>query len=560
MEICEWASWQDNWSALTDDEWGQAVTKRAGGRTRLKNFLVGNRDAAAQIIKELLDARDILSSNLDLSISDLSQACFLRSEYFDEVPETAEFLCPKNPDSLLRDRAQLVWTNDHISLRLPGVVPSKLPATWEVHNKSQPAATTPRELILDSSAFQQTVTLRLASGNNASMQKLQGLKPWGLFDLDNGGRLVSSGREQLPLHSYILVSPQKIERIERKGFEETDNPANDPFQLADGTICCVTHLWPNGKFAELSLSDGEHTTKLRFRPYSRIESRFFVGRAHRAANFDRVAPDKLKIEHLPVLSLAIPFGYFENVQAALNEKFRVQVDDQPSFGKWEKSETQSCEEREWFVWNWNKRPLLQKKRSGTLKTFRELDHYLGSPDLKGDRIFSIQSPEFSVHYKVYMDYPKHGMDKCWKELPGAFLPWFLLCQSHEGMKWDDLILAHEIIAPDLQLSAYPLRKCEKEGLFVQKGRRWVIAESRATVSTLSEGVCLLQYCGNPSILWGLYRRMSYIPECWLPIVKVVNRRGEVPYLQMIWEQSCKLPIEEYLLKKGVCMRDSLWNH
>ena len=260
LEISEWASWQNNWSAFSDEEWEQAVIKRTGGRTRLKNFLIGNREAATQFIKELLDARDILSSNPDLSISDLSQACFLRPEYFDEVPETAEFLCPKNPDSLLRDRAQLVWSNDHICLRLPGLVPSKLPATWEVHNKHQPASTTPRELILDSSAFQQTVTLRLVYGTNASMQKLQGVRPWGLFDLDNGGRLVGFGREQLPLHSYILVSPQKIERIERKGFEETDNPANDPFQLADGTICCVTHLWPNRKFSELSLTDGEHTT------------------------------------------------------------------------------------------------------------------------------------------------------------------------------------------------------------------------------------------------------------------------------------------------------------
>lgn len=560
LEICEWASWQDSWSTLSDEDWAQVIEKRMSGQTRLKRFLIDNREATTALIKELLEAREILSVDPSLSLSDLSQACFLRREYFDEVPEAAEFLRPKDPESLLRDRAQLVWSDGRICLRLPGVPTHKLPATWHVNKKVQPAAATPHELILDSYAFQPSINLRLISGTHAETQDLQGINPWGLFDLDSGGRHVSSGREQLPLHSYILVSPQKIERIERKGFEETDNPANDPFQLADGTICCVTHLWPNRKFSELSLTDGEHTTRLRFRPYSRIESRFFVGRSHRAASYDRIAPDKLKIEHLPVLCLAIPFGYFENVQAGLNEKFRVLVDGQTSFGKWEKSGAQSWEERECFVWNWNKRPFLEKKRSGTLKTFRELDHYLGSPDLKGDRIFSIQSPEFSVHYKIYLDYPKHGMDECWKELPGAFLPWFLLCQSHEGMKWDDLILAHEIIAPDLQLSAYLLRKCEKEGLLIQKGRRWVIVESRATVSKLSGGVCLLQYCGDPSILWGLYRRMSYIPRCRLPIVKVVNRRGEVPYLQMIWEQNCKSPIEKYLRKKGVYARDSLWNH
>lgn len=562
LEICEWASWQDNWNALSDEDWAHAVNKRTGGRTRLSKFLIDNRKATTDLINEVLEARKILSSDKDLAISDISQACFLRREYFDEVPETAEFLRPKDPESLLRDRAQLVWSDGHVCLRLPGVPAHKLPATWQVDKNFQPAATTPRELILNSSAFQPSINLRLVSGSNVETQKLHGISPWGLFDLDSGGRLVSSGREQLPLHSYILVSPNKIEAIDRKGFEETDNPSNDPFQLADGTTCFVTYLWPdpNRKFTELSLSDGEQVIKLRFRPHSRIESRFFVGREHRAANFDRIVPDKLKIEHLPVLCLAIPFGYFEDVQTALHEKFHVLVDEQSAFGKWEKSEAQLSEERECFVWNWHKRPLLQKKRSGTLKNFRELDHYLGSPDLKGDRVLSIQSPEFSVTYKVRFVHPKHGMDECWKELPGNFLPWFLLCQSHEGMKWEDLMLAHKIIAPDLQLSAYLLRKCEKEGLLIQKGRRWIIAESRATVTAPRGDECLLQYCGNPSILWGLYRRMSYIPRCRLPIVKVINRRGEIPYLQTIWEQNQKLPIEEYLRRKGVSIRHSLWNH
>ncbi len=561
LEICEWASWQDDWNALSDEDWAQVLAKRVTGQTRLMRFLIDNREATTALIREILEAREILSGDPNLSISDLSQACFLRREYFDEVPETAEFLRPKDPESLLRDRAHLVWSNGHICLRLPGVTAHKLPATWHVDSKAQPAATTPRELILDSSAFQASINLRLVSGNNTEMQNLQGIMPWGLFDLDNGGRFASSCREQLPLHSYVLVSPHKIEAIDRKGFEETDNPVNDSFQLVDGTGCFVTNLWPNRKFGELSLSDGVHETKLRFRPYSRIQSRFFVGKGHKAANFDRISSDKLKIESLPVLCLAIPVGYFDDVQTALNEKFHVLVDDQPAFGKWERREAELSEEREYFVWNWHKRPLLQKKRSGTLKTFKDLDHYLGSPDLKGERVLSIRSQdEFSVAYKVYLDHPKQGMDECWKELPGAFLPWFLLCQSHEGLKWDELMLAHEIIAPDLRLSAYLLRKCEKEGLLIQKGRRWIIAESRATLSTLRGDECLLQYCGNPSILWGLYRRMSYIPGCRLPMVKIVNKRGEVPYLQIIWDHNWKSPIEEYLRKKGVSIRHLLWNH
>jgi len=62
------------------------VDKRTGSRLRLKRFLVDNRKAATSFIRELLDAREILSNDQNLTIAGIGQASILRIEYFEEVP------------------------------------------------------------------------------------------------------------------------------------------------------------------------------------------------------------------------------------------------------------------------------------------------------------------------------------------------------------------------------------------------------------------------------------------------------------------------------------------
>ena len=92
LEVCEWAWWQDDWKGRTKPDWDEAVALRAGSRIRLKTFLQDNRESATEFIQEMHDVRRILTEDEHLTISDLQQACILRQEYFDEVPETAEFL------------------------------------------------------------------------------------------------------------------------------------------------------------------------------------------------------------------------------------------------------------------------------------------------------------------------------------------------------------------------------------------------------------------------------------------------------------------------------------
>src|SRR5437867_1372824 len=239
LEICEWAWWRDDWNSLTADEWVEIVRRRTGGRNRLKKFLIENREITGALIKEMLDARKILSDDASLTIADLSKACLLRTAYFDEVPETAEFLRPQDPESLLHDRPQLVWNDQRscICLNLPGLPQNKLPATWHIDSLLQDASSTPHQLVLNSVAFQPSIHLKLVSGQQTETQRLRGVQPWGFFDLDAGGQLVNSDREQLPLRSYALVSRQRIESITRVGFDEEENPVNEPFELGDGMQC-----------------------------------------------------------------------------------------------------------------------------------------------------------------------------------------------------------------------------------------------------------------------------------------------------------------------------------
>lgn len=565
LEICEWALWRDDWKTLSDKEWAEFVGKRVGGRQRLKKFLIDNREVAITLVKEMIDAREILIGNERLTINDLKQACLLRPEYFDEVPETAEFLRPKAPDSLFEDRARLVWNEQRhrISLHLPGVAADKLPATWRIGALTQEAASTPDELVLNSVAFATSLLLKLESGQQSETQKLQGLKPWGLFDLEIGGRLVSRRRELLPLRNYALISREKIKEISRKGFEEDENPVNESIELQDGTACFITRLWPVGKFAELSLKYDGSVSKIRFRTDSKIEARFFIGKGSHAAYFERLH-DIIKIEKLPILCVSLPYGYFKDNEVELDKKFKVLVDDNLACGKWKHLPPQADDDKEFYFWEWGSdRPVIEIKH-GNMRSFTELRY--STPSLKGERILSVESPEFKDTFKIYKDDPKHGMGKCWENLPGVFLPWFLLCQPAtglkcEGMKWDDLMLAKDVIAPNLRISYYLLRKYADEGLLEQKGRRWMIKESRATFIPFEQNKCQLEYCGNSSILWGLYRLMYHkMPVNQLPIIEIIEKRGLPPYLQMIWNLSLRGEIERYLRKKGVRICQKLWIH
>ena len=562
LEICEWTLWRKDWKELCGEEWEENIGKRTGSRLRLTKFLIENREAASFFIKEILEAREILIEDENLTIDDIAQASLLRAEYFEEVPETAEFLRPKNPESLFQDRAKLIFNEDRydISLFLPPVKKEKLPAKWSVGTLHQDAASTPDEIVLNKSAFQEYIILKLESGDQSEIQRLRGLKPWALFDLENRGRLVNFNRNVLPLRNYAIISKEKIENFTRKGFEEEENLLNEQFELSDGTKCFLTRLWPVGKFAEINLKHLDKESKIRFRRAARIEAKFFVGKRERAAWFTRLQ-NRLKMEGLPVLCVSIPKGYFLDDKAVLNNTFKVSMDNRKADGQWKRYTKKVDDDIDYYFWEWSEKPFMEQTKSGRFGDFQELSKCFRSPDLKGERNLSIEAREvrFREEYNIYLDHSKFGMEKCWKNLPGRFLLWFLLCQSTEGMKWDELILANDIIAPELRLSYSLLRKYADRELLLQRGRKWEIAESRAALKRSEFDKCEMKYCGDPSILWGLYRKMYYeTPQ--LPVIEVIDKRGDVPYLQMIWDMRLQKILENYLRKEHVKIGNKLWNH
>jgi hypothetical protein len=567
LEVCDWALWQRDWKSFSEQEWAENVEKRSGSRTRLRRFLTENRQSASQFIQEVLDARDILLTEPHLTIKDIAQASILRAEYFDDVPETADFLRPQDPDSLFRYRVRLIWDErrQNLSLLLPAVSRDKLPALWHVGSHQQEAAPSPDELILNSEAFATSLVVTLETGGERELQRIRGVNEWGLFDLENGGRLTNIGRDQLPLKSYALVSDHKLEVISREGFDESESVANERFELSDGTVCFLTRLWPTGKHAQLCVKSGDQSPRgIRFKTRARIEARFITGWGAKAAHFNRTPDGKIKIDHLPIPCVAIPSGYFKDNSVALDQKFKIVIDDKTASGWWEHLDIRDAPDRDYYRWKWNKKIWLEHRPGvTTLKSFRQLDDAFKSPDLRGDRRISIEAkPHISEKIAVWIvGRVGEAINRCWENLPGAFVPMFLLAQATDGMKWEDLVLAKDVIAPSSRFSPYVLRKYERLGLVVQRGRRWMIRENRAESMPLQGGEFQLNYCGDPSILWGLYRRMICdIPGERLPVIEVVDKRGEVAYLTMVWPSQFRDVIEKYLQRNSVVVGEPLWIH
>lgn len=567
LDICEWALWRKDWRSLSTQDWTDAIEKRSGSRKRLRHFLIDNRESASAFIQELHDAREILSGDLALTIKDIAQASVLRPEYFDDVPETADFLRPRDPDSLFRYRVRLVFdeTRRAISLLLPSVGRDKLPAYWCVGSRRQEAAPSPDELILNSDAFCDALQVTLEIAGEPETQRIRGINEWGLFDNENRGRFMNVNRDQLPLRSYVLASKTEIELLSRDGFDDSDNQTNERFEFADGTTCFLTRLWPNGKHAHLSLrANGSPSRTVRFKTRAKVEARFITGWGVKAAYFNRTPDGKIKMDHLPVPCVAIPQGYFSDNLAELQRAFKVLIDAKATAGRWRQVNVSETTDRDYYQWEWNDKIWLEARPGVTaLKSFGQLDGAFKSPDLRGDRKFSIEArPHISENVAFWIvDREGRDINRCWQGLPGAFLPMFLLCQSASGMRWEDLVLAKDVIAPRLRLSLYTLHKYERLGFTVLRGRRWFIRESRSESIPLNDGQFELRYCGDPSILWRLYRRMIFdIPGESLPTISVCDKRGEVPFLMMSWPLKFKAAIEKYLQNSAVKTCGTLWTH
>jgi hypothetical protein len=569
IDICNWALKVD-YRALSSEEWRERISKRLGSRRRLITFLTENRDAANIILQELIDARKVLTEDQTLSVDDIKQASLLRGEYFDEVPETADFLRPNNPESLFKDRPRILWNQwrGGPDLHLPPVKEDSLPAEWDVDGEKSRADSGAILIPLEGKIFKPWIDVNLLSNGKSQNRRLKGLALWGLFDLERGGRLVGKGRETLPLRNYLFASSEKIESVQLEGFDTTEGSTNEHHVFRDGSACYLTKLYPTNAVSTLRVQHKSKIEVIQFRTKEKMESQIFFGTGYKAAYFYRV-DQKLKFEEWPTLCVAIPKGYWQDDNKVLSEKFKILVDTHKAHGHWQKREPRVDTNREYYFWKWENQPFLEIKPSipGVIKDLKDLGKCVQTPVLSGERQLSIQSPEFglSLQYPVVKEKPNQTIDRRWEGLPGKFLPFFLLSQTDEGYDWDDLMIAKEAIAPAEPLfSSRLLRQYEEHGLLIARARKWTIGENRAVINTVNDKI-EVDYCGAPPILWNLYRVMQYViaeqklNSSELPALEVVAKRGALPFLRMAWRASLRRDVEAHFRRRNVCVRSSLWN-
>jgi hypothetical protein len=418
---------------------------------------------------------------------------------------------------------------------------------------------------LDGEAFCKSLPLTLDSAKGRETQRIRGLGSWGLFDLENGGRLIDPNRDELPLKSYLLVSSAEMDSIVRDGFDEDDYPVNERYELSDSSVCYVTRLYPLGKRAGLHIKPkNEKPRILDFRPHAKIEAHFFVGLGHKAALFSRKSSIEISLGYLPILCVAIPNGYFNDNKLELEHRFKVLIDGKTTAGRWQFRDQRVAIDSQFYFWRWDRKPLVERRPGvSRLTTFGQLRDAYKPSDLGGKHTFMIEAvPHIRRGFDAEIhDRPSPGLEGCWQNLPGAYLPLVLISQNPLGMKWEDLLLAKDIIAPGATLSPFLLRKYEQHGILQLRGRRWEIRESRAETTSIDRKTLGLNYCGDPSKLWSFYKHMSHqAGHKMLPKIEVRNKRGEVPYLEMDWPQHTRSQIEDYFERNKVVFKAILWTH
>lgn len=107
----------------------------------------------------------------------------MRPEHFEEVPETAEFLSPLNPEKILESKLfknefRLVFNeaDAKISLYLPPVKQEKLPAVWKLNDLETDADLYQQEMEINAHAFQPKISFCLESENKTENRKMNGIE------------------------------------------------------------------------------------------------------------------------------------------------------------------------------------------------------------------------------------------------------------------------------------------------------------------------------------------------------------------------------------------------
>lgn len=606
ISVCErlWLA-GDEWKQWSNDEWESGITMWVGGRKNLRDFFVKNKETATKWIEEIFDARQVLTTNPQWTLSDIKQMSLLRPEYFEADPETALFLRPDDPESLFRDRPRLRFREQDgivsITLEAPRIAKeSDLPATWRVAERCAEASTNPVALALDSEAFVPALTLHMIRGDaDKKFPPLRGMAPWALWS-DMLGSFVSPEARRLPVGFYTIISRHKLAFAQRDGWLDDDDEEcrwNQEYELRDGSNCFLAHLHPEGRRAALEV-EGWH--QITFAPRERLELRLFPSPANRF-QLDVSRDGVVRLPDWPWFLVKMPKGMLANsgeeTALLLNREFRLYTADRRINGKWlECGEACGLEDDQLFHFKVADDaryppPRQQPPRpSVTLGGFNQLNAAMVVATPQDDSLpFSVQLRSerhgvipFGNTAEVRLGKTKTLQQSHLAKLQVRFrdyLPWFLLTATQDHASWEELLIAYEMMNVSnlhTRLNQWAFIVIEHTGMMKRRGQCWTDFENRIHFGTHEhgttyhahqsgtavvvhrEGTFCVRYAGLTNPIYSLLAQVEPTGP-----IKAVWERGHPPHLEMRFtlqgdtDRRLRRLCEEQQIR---IMHESLWTH
>lgn len=579
VEVCERLFIEpEDWKQWPDDRWQDAMNLWLGGRKNLRTFFVENRPTAMQWIDEMLEARRILEKNPDWTLDDVAQVSHLRSEYFDEVPETASFLRPIETETLFRDRPRLRlrWQPGSVAIQVetPRLKSENLlPSEWLVLRQRVNASTNPVAIPLHSTAFTQDMTLKLVrAGEELKSYRLRGLSPWGLWS-ESSGAFISLQARELPVDDYVLVSKSPLNFTNRDGWlgDDADETRwNQEAQMPDGSTCFVSRLVPDARRATLEV-EGWH--RITFAPRARLELRVFP-RVTERFFLTLTPPNSIALPAWPRFVLKAPKGLLahtaDETQTLLEEEFRFSAGDTRIPGDWRHDEDASRHldgedaffyrvQEDWLPPARNARPaqvLRDIRDLGRVEPPAPQPHEL-TIQLRATRHGIIpfgDSPE--VHFKKEPVLSASLADKL--SFPFAkYWPWHVLTVTQDHATWEEMRLAFDLMNYGrVQMNYYPFQQIERHGMTVRRGRRWTDFQNRIHFGPHQGGSYVVRYAGLTDVIYSILREIE-------PLRRIAARweRGHPPHLEICFSlaRDTDRRLRQACQRAGIrIMHESLW--
>ncbi len=566
LYICEWALWHPGWADFSDSKWAMAMEKRCGGWKRLLKFLTDNRQAATEFIQEMLDARKMLTEDNQLELSAIRQASILRPEYFEEVPETAEFLRPNNPDSLLENhRPRLLWRDNRIAIHLPPVSPTEVNsgAAWHFEGKIQPASDSATELPVNGKVFQERLTLELHNRSTESF-RFAGLCPFGLWD-EEINRFVNTNRAHLPARPYRLISRERL-KIMGKGWAKDDEEKteNVPHSLMDGTEVFITNLWPVDDRPTLKI-DGR---KIEFGRRESVKLRLYSGSENSSVcRFLLRESQPIEIEQNPHLVLEIPEGFVEDEADLCDREFKILADRQQVPVKWQFFHNYPKENPDWEYYQCQPKMPTRNRKKCIMRSleFLRLPEESSSSVSLGEHVIQVCSRRAGViplgrqkEFRVKLIPPIK--EDCWPKprRMGKYLLWILLSQIQHDATWENFWIARQAVAgySEIKLSQNDWKKLERHGYISLYRGRFEVLKSCLVFALKINRQLTARYCGLVNRLHALVREVQP-----LGFIESKQERGFPAHLEIQWPAHKRQFIYNLCQREDIIIKEhSLWNH